>query len=222
MEALAISRGDAGSGDADVSQTSRVDTRQVLLRYSSMVYRVALTHTKCLGDAEDVFQEVFLAYHRKQPECRDAEHRKAWLIRTALNCARRVSTSSWRTRVVLISAQASAPMPEEFHFRTDEQDAVFQALGRLPETYRTVLHLFYFEDFAVSRIAGLLDLAEGAVKMRLSRGRALMREQLERFGFRDFDKQPESSARGPRKAPDRATGEEGDFAGFLNGGVFDE
>jgi RNA polymerase sigma-70 factor (ECF subfamily) len=144
-----------------------------------MVYGIALTHTQCRGDADDVFQEVFLAYHRGQPRLRSEDHRKAWLIATTLNCAKRVAGSSWRTRVVPMTVGAvEQSMPPAFRFATEEQDAVFRAMKAVGEDYRIVLHLFYFEDLPVAQIAGLLSLEPGAVKMRLSRGRSLMRDQL--------------------------------------------
>lgn len=161
----------------DESPAQQLDTHAVVLRYQRMVYGIALTHTACRGDADDVFQEVFLAYHRRQPECRSEEHRKAWLITTTLNCARQLSRSSWRTRVVPF-APDQAPVVEQFEFATVEQNVLFSALRTLPETYRAVLHLFYFEDLAIAGIAEALNLSVGTVKMRLSRGRCLMRDRL--------------------------------------------
>ena len=156
-----------------------LDTADVVRRYESMVYGIALTHTRCHGDADDVFQDVFLTYHRRRPDCRSEEHRRAWLITTTLNCARAVSRSSWRTRVVPLNPRDGAEIPGQFSFATDEQNVVFRALRSLPVTYRSVLHLFYFEDLPVARIADLLGLEAGAVKMRLSRGRGLMRTKLQ-------------------------------------------
>ena len=153
-------------------------TREVVARHMNMVYGLALTHTRCQGDADDVFQEVFLTYHRKQPECRDEEHRKAWLINTTLNCARRVAADSWRTRVVPLALDEVDALPGEFRFATEDQDAIFSALCVLPLDYRTVLYLFYFQDQPVTSIAQQLALEPGTVKMRLSRGRRMMREQL--------------------------------------------
>lgn len=155
-----------------------LDTHAVVLRYQRMVYGIALTHTGCRGDADDAFQEVFLAYHRRQPEFRSEEHRKAWLITTAVNCARQISGGSWRTRVVPLAPGSDAAAPKQFEFATIEQNLVFAALRTLPPTYRTVLHLFYFDDLAVARIAGVLDVSEATVKMRLVRGRRMMRDQL--------------------------------------------
>lgn len=163
----------------DASPSGARDTRAVVERYQKLVYGLALSHTRCKGDADDVFQEVFLTYHRKQPNCHDEGHRQAWLITTTLTIARRENTSSWRTRVVPLAPEdAEMVRPEVFHFATETQDAVFQAVSQLPESYRAVIHLFYFDDLPVARIAAVLGLEEGAVKMRLSRGRGLLRDQL--------------------------------------------
>jgi RNA polymerase sigma-70 factor (ECF subfamily) len=148
-----------------------------------MVYGIALTHTGNRSDAEDVFQEVFLVYHRKQPSLEGDERCKAWLITTTLNCARQLTASSWRRKVVPLYESTVDGRDEErdgdrFAFRTEEQDAVFAALQQLPRKYRSVLHLFYFEDMSVAQIALALGIEAGTVKVQLSRGRAQMRERL--------------------------------------------
>ena len=164
----------------DDSSDSSIGTAAVVERYQRMVYAICLTHTGCRGDADDVFQEVFLTYHRKQPVLTDGEHRKAWLIRTTLNIARRVASSSWRTRVVPLHAEdADLVAPEVFRLSDETQDRLFRALTGLATTYRSVIHLFYFEDVPVAQIANLLDLEPATVKMRLSRGRAKLREALQ-------------------------------------------
>ncbi len=158
------------------------DTHAVVERYESMVYGIAVAHTACRGDADDVYQEVFLTYHRRRPEFNDEEHRKAWLITTALHCARRVRLSSWRTRVVPLSREhveaGAVGVAEDFTLATDEQNVLFRALRSLPESQRSVLYLFYFEDLPVARIADLLGVEPGTVRVRLSRGRAQMRDKL--------------------------------------------
>lgn len=157
-----------------------METSEVIARYKGMVYGISLTHTRTRLDAEDVFQEVFLAYHRKQPQFTDEERQKAWLITTTLNCAKQVYSSSWNKKVVLLPS-ADSPHTKEsegFSFRTDEQDEIFQALQDLPVQYRTVLHLFYFEDLPITQIAKILDREPGTIKTQLSRGRAQMRDKL--------------------------------------------
>jgi RNA polymerase sigma-70 factor (ECF subfamily) len=180
MNASALPDHDEPVVDPANGASPSTETRDVVLRHRDMVYRIALTHTRCRGDADDVFQEVFLTYHRKRPECNDEEHLKAWLITTTMNCARRAVTNSWRTRVVPLRPAQDEPVAEDtFTFATAEQDAIFRAMSKLNEVYRSVLHLFYFEDLPVAGIAAALGLDAGAVRTRLSRGRALLRTELQ-------------------------------------------
>ena len=145
----------------------------VVEAYQSTVYGIALTRVKNRDDADDIFQEVFLAYFRKNPQCVDASHLKAWLINATLNCTKKCL----RQR-----ARAGVPMeelPEEiFAFESQEDTALYDALCLLAEPYRTVLHLFYFEDMPVERIAKALGSRPGTLRMQLTRGRALLHDQL--------------------------------------------
>lgn len=162
-----------------VEEKDSLNTAQIIDLHKNMVYAIALTHTKNKVDADDVFQEVFLNYHRKHPIFTDDEHRKAWLIVTCINCAKQINTSSWQRRVVLTQGDPDTPTTEErFTFRTEEQDMVFTALQELPLKYRTVLHLFYFEDLSVAQISSVLGIEAGTVKVQLTRARAQMRDRL--------------------------------------------
>lgn len=150
-----------------------------LERYQDLVYRIALTHTSNLHDAQDVFQEVFLIYWRKQPLLNDENHRQAWLITTARHCAQHITSGTWRQRVVLWGeCQETQADNQPFRFETEDQNDVFSALQNLPDKYRTVLHLFYFEDMPIAQIASALQIETGTVKVQLTRGRQMMRDQL--------------------------------------------
>ena len=126
------------------------------------------------ADADDVFQEVFLAYFQCGKHFQEEEHRRAWLLRTTLNFSRRVTSSPWRRRVVPLSERADAPV----QFQTPEQTGLWSALSSLPDGLRVPLYLFYFEELSTQEIARLLSLRPGAVRMRLSRGREHLRELL--------------------------------------------
>lgn len=160
-----------------------METHEVVSLYRNMVYSIALTHTARHADADDVFQEVFLVYHRKRPLFASEERRKAWLITTTLNCARQQTGSTWAKKVVpLYGFEPSGLKPstaDDFQFATDQQDLVFSAMRKLSSIYRTVLHLFYFEDMSVASIAEALRLEPGTVRVQLSRARAQMKRLLE-------------------------------------------
>ena len=159
-------------------QNESIET--VIQRYKGTVYSVALSYTSNRADADDIFQEVFLIYFKVKPQFNDEEHRKAWLIRTTINCSLRVVESTYRKRTV--------PMDEmdegSFQFESKEENAVYLALQELPEKYRIVLQLFYFEDMSIESISNALNIKAGTVKVKLMRGREMMKTKLKEEDYR--------------------------------------
>ena len=160
-------------------QNESIET--VIQRYKATVYSVALSYVNTREDADDIFQEVFLIYFRTNPQFNEEEHRKAWLIRTTINCSKRVVDSTYRKRTVPLDEMEE----ESFQFQTKEENAVYVALQALPEKYRTVLHLFYFEDMSIDMICKVLELKSSTVKVQLMRGREMMKEKLKEEGYND-------------------------------------
>lgn len=146
----------------------------ILDHYQDMVYGLALARTGSRTDADDVFQEVFLAYHQCGKTFRDEEHRKAWLLRTTVNQCRRVTSSSWRRKTVPLSEREDVPV----QFQEPEENQVWEALQSLSEDYRLPLYLFYFQGLSTREIAKALAVRPGTVRMRLTRGRDQLRETL--------------------------------------------
>ena len=147
---------------------------EIIDRYQTTVFGLALAKTGSRADADDVFQEVFLAYYQSGKTFRDEEHRKAWLLRTTLNLCRRVTQSSWRKKTVPLSQREDAPV----RFQEPEENRVWQALCGLEEVYRLPLYLFYFQELSTREIARALSIRPGAVRMRLTRGREQLRQAL--------------------------------------------
>ncbi len=142
--------------------------RQVMERYGDMVYRLALAQTHSSHDADDVFQEVFLRYLRAAPVFREEEHRKAWLLRVTVNCCKKLHGSFWRRHTVALSEALPA--------QNSEEGELLGLLEGLPQKYRAVLHLYYYEGYATEEIAAILGRSPGTVRSQLSRGRALLRD----------------------------------------------
>ena len=140
----------------------------VIRRYSDMVYRLAFARTGNRSDAEDLYQEVFLRYLTRAPAFTSEDHRKAWLLRVAVNCANRFHTAPWRKRTEPLSEALSVPAPEG--------EDLWEELRRLPERDRTVLHLYYYEGYATGEIAAILGRSPNTVRSQISRGRALLHD----------------------------------------------
>ena len=96
------------------------------------------------------------------------------LLRVAINKAKNVTMSFWRRRGVPLEDYA-----ETLAFPSPEAGDLFEKVMKLPEKYRIVIHLFYYEDYSVREIAGILRITEANVKVRLSRGRRLLKEALQ-------------------------------------------
>ena len=163
---------------------------EVMEFYMPMVYRIAFARLADRSDAEDVTQDVFLRYFRTGLTYESEEHRKAWLIRCAVNCAKNVAGSAWnrhRSRGELtenLDDPDNEPMAsccEEQFEKTERRLAVMNAVMKLPEKYRTVIHLFYFEDMSVAQISSAVGAGESTVKSQLSRARKGLKPLLSEF-----------------------------------------
>ena len=150
------------------------EMEKIIDRYQNMVYGLALAKTNSPADADDVFQEVFLACFQSGKTFRDEEHRKAWLLRTTVNMCRRVTASAWRRKTVPLEEQEEVSV----RFRERSENLVWEAVQKLEEKYRLPVYLFYFQELSTQEIAKALGIRPGAVRMRLSRGRDMLREML--------------------------------------------
>jgi RNA polymerase sigma factor (sigma-70 family) len=149
-------------------------------KYGDMLFRVCFSILLNQFDAEDALQGVFYKYIVKSPYLNDLEHAKAWLLHVATNHCRDVL----RRRKVraYIGLEEIAELPDEDtleRFGIDEESGeVLKKLFALPEKYKTVMLLHYLENQSIKTIAESLRLSESAVKMRLSRGREMLRKNL--------------------------------------------
>lgn len=151
---------------------------QLVSRYGQTIYRMAYARTGSREDAEDITQETFLRLVRTNPTFQDEEHRKAWLLRVAANCAGDLFRAPWRrnNRPLEEAERIAAKEPEPERF------GVLEAVWSLPEDYRIPVHLFYYEGMSVAEIAQALGKREGAIRTRLFRARTMLRDKLSEEG----------------------------------------
>ena len=141
-------------------------------QYQDMVYRIALHWFGVPQDAEDAVQEVFLRLYTAEKPFESGEHLRRWLIRVTVNVCKDAMKSPWRKRRV---SMESIPEPV---FQEPEQLELYREVMALPEKYRTVLDLYYYEEFSTKEIAALLNIRQTAVTTRLARGRELLKQRL--------------------------------------------
>ena len=158
---------------------SEHDVNGAVEAYADMVQRICFYHLKNKSDTEDIFQNVFLKYMLSDMEFQDEEHKKAWIIRVAVNACKDFLKSFFRQRTVPLDA-----MNETAVYPLDGEKEVFEAVLTLPGKYKDVIYLHYFEGYSAAEISTILGKKENTIYSLLSRGRGLLREKLggEEFG----------------------------------------
>ena len=139
----------------------RQSLQELAALYQNNLFAAAFSICKNTQDAEDVIQDTFVQYYTTKKEFEDEQHIRAWLIRVAVNKAKNITRTFWRRNKVSIEDYM-----ETLTFETPEAGNLFETVMQLPEKYRIVIHLYYYEDYSVSEIAGILKLSESNVKTR--------------------------------------------------------
>ena len=137
-----------------MEQKEQAEFTELLQKYSSMVLRIAFSNVKNLQDAQDIAQEVFISVLTKRPQFDSEEHEKAWLIRVTINRCKNHVKSFWNRHTEGLSVLA------------------------LPQNYRNVIHLHYYEGYSINEIAELLHKKPATVGTWLARGRAALKKSL--------------------------------------------
>ena len=144
---------------------------KIIEEYADMVYRIALTRCQSVENAEDIFQEVFMKFSEKNPKFESKEHEKAWFIRVTINLTKNIKGSAWNRRVVSLD--------ENIEFNTKEENEIYSIVCDLPQNYRTVIYLLYYEGYKVNEISKLMRKPEGTIKTWLFRAREMLKEKIE-------------------------------------------
>lgn len=152
----------------------REPVEDLIREYKNHLFAVAFSVCKSASDADDVVQDTFMKYHFSKKQFSSREHIRAWLLRVAINKAKDVNRSFWKQKSTSIEDYV-----DTLEFQDHEDKDLLTDVLALPEKYRIVIHLYYYEDYSVAEIAELLNLSESNVKIRLSRGRSMLKAKLE-------------------------------------------
>jgi len=142
----------------------------LLDKYADMVFKIAFARTNNSHDAEDIMQEVFVRYIKSSPQFENPEHEKAWFIRVTINLTKSLLTSSWFRR--------TTELKDNLYVAMKEKSEVYYAVAALPKNMRTVIHLYYYENYKVDEIAEMLGRSSSYVKSILMRARKKLKAAL--------------------------------------------
>lgn len=139
--------------------------------HGNSILRMAYSYMHNISEAEDILQDTLLQYIKTVPEFESDSHEKAWLLRVAANlCKNRLKYNELR-RADELDETLTAQEREDLSF-------VWEAVRSLPEQYREVIHLFYYEGYSTAQIGMILSQKEVTVRSNLYRGRGRLKEIL--------------------------------------------
>ena len=158
---------------------SEWEANRAIDRYADLVRRVCMIHLKNHADTEDIFQTVFLKYVTGTTEFESEEHEKAWFIRVTINACKDLLRSFFRSRTVSLDDLLEQPdqVPEDHR-------EVLEAVLALPDKYRDVVYLHYYEGSTAPEIGTILHKTPNTVYTLLTRARDELRKML---GGEDFE-----------------------------------
>ena len=152
------------------------DITEILQKYAGMVRRICFMYFHNQADVEDVFQDVFLKFLLKENTFESDEHIKAWLCRITINKCKDHCKSFWQKKVSSID-EIVVPFEDKM------ENELMQVILSLPQKYKDVIYLFYYEDYAVPQMAKLLNQKENTIYSNLSRARKLLKQMLGGTGY---------------------------------------
>jgi len=150
---------------------NKKNVEKIVRKYADLVYRVAYTILKNQSDAEDIFQDVFMKICTENIRFMSEEHEKAWLIKVTKNkCLDFLKRSCNNNKEELDENLVKED--------TNSNQYVIDEVMKLPEKYRIIIYLFYFEGYKISEISQILEINDSTIKSQLVKARELLKENL--------------------------------------------
>ena len=153
-----------------VSTGAAETNEEVVGRYQGMITRIAFHYVKNHHDADDICQEAFIRWVTKRPAFRDGEQEKAWMIRVAVNLCKNHLKTAWFRK--------TAPLDEGLSLAAPEKSGILHEVLALPDKYKAVIYLHYYEGYKTEEIARILKKKHGTVLAHLSRARQILKREL--------------------------------------------
>ncbi len=167
---VARTKTEAGAGRKDVMKKEELG--QLIIASEDTMYHVAKTMLRNDADCWDAIQEAIVKAFSNLHTLQKDSYAKTWLVRILINECYAIM----RKEKKVVSLESYTP--EEEVTETADYSDLYEAISHLPEEARLSVTLYYMEGYSVKEIAGLMDTTESAVKNRLARARARLKNEL--------------------------------------------
>lgn len=147
---------------------------EIVDTYGDMIYRVSLHYMKQIADAEDVTQDVLMKLMKKIKYFDDEKQQKAWILRVTIN------TCKDHYRYLNVRRVFSLDECFDSEEEIEHDYGLIYEVAKLPLKYRSVVYLYYYEQYNTKEIAAILNKKEATISTWLHRARKLLKNQIER------------------------------------------
>lgn len=155
---------------------SEAEVRRVIDLYADTVKRLCMIYLKNEADTEDIFQTVFLKYFESKVAFENETHEKAWIIRVTINCCKDLLKNFFRSKTISLEEYIRQQPGEVF---SEKDSEVLEAVLALPEKYRNVIYLYYYEEYSVQEISDILKKNVNTIYTWLTRSKKKLKAELE-------------------------------------------
>lgn len=177
--ARSLSGRDRAAGEQAAREQANRQVERILNRYGNSILRLAYSYVHNMSDAEDILQDTLLRFLKHMPNFENNTHEKAWLLRVAANLSKNKIEYNRVRDADELSETLAAQEQEDLSF-------VWEAVKELPEAYREIIHLYYYEGYSTAQVADILEKKEATVRSGLRRGREQLKGILkEVYDFED-------------------------------------
>lgn len=152
---------------------SEQEANRAIELYADTVKRICMVHLKSYSDTEDIFQRVFLKYVLSSAAFESEEHEKAWFIRVTINACKDLLKSFFRSQTIPIDEIIELPVQPG-----EDYKEVLEAVLALPNKYKDVVYLHYYEGYSAGEIGKMLNKNENTIYTLLARARKQLKEKL--------------------------------------------
>lgn len=154
---------------------------QVVWEAQDTMYRVAKSILKKDTDCEDAVSQGIVNAFEHLESLKKPQYAKTWLIRIVMNECYRISKQKRKEQCYEQDVICIGEWKESYDTDWQEEtySELYEALCSISQVYHTALVLYYMEEYSMTEIAKLQNTSVGNVKMRLSRGRKMLRKRIE-------------------------------------------
>ncbi len=153
-----------------------MNLREVFERQHKRIYRIAMLMLQNESDAEDAVQNILIKYYEKGIQFKDDEHENAWFITVTRNYCTDQLRSQWKKQVDF------GDIPETPVEDDEAEGELLVHIKKLPDKYREVIYLYYYEEYSVKEISKMLDRKESTIQTQLSAAREKLKKILVKEG----------------------------------------